>query len=124
MPVTSADGAGPVLSHMLERLEEPHPIGDLARRAAMSPRTFARRFVADTGTTPHQWLTEQRVIRAREVLEESDLPVEQVAQACGYQDVGTFRRLFSRLTGERPADYREQHRLRTSRKRWGGQALA
>ena len=46
MPVTSADGAGPVLSHMLERLEEPHPIGDLARRAVMSSRTFARRFVA------------------------------------------------------------------------------
>jgi len=65
-----------------------------------------------------------RVVHARVLLETTYLPVEQVAQACGYQDVGTFRRLFSRLTGERPADYREQHRLRTSRKRWGGQALA
>lgn len=50
--------------------------------------------------------------------------VEQVAHACGYQDVGTFRRIFTRATGQRPADYRAQHRLRTSRRRWGGQAQA
>ena len=49
----------------------------------MSARTFARRFVAETGTTPHQWVTDQRVLRARQLLEESDLPVEAVARAPG-----------------------------------------
>ena len=49
---------------MLEHLDDPVTVDDLARRAAMSPRTFARRFVAETGTTPHQWITDQRVLRA------------------------------------------------------------
>ena len=110
MPVTSADGAGPALSHMLERLEEPHPIGDLARRAAMSPRTFARRFVAETGTTPHQWLTEQRVIRAREVLEESDLPVEQVATRPGFGNAALLLHHCQACTGISLTAYRSQHR--------------
>lgn len=87
-----------------------------ARCCVTSPRPTARAHWI--------YLHALRVVHARVLLETTYLPVEQVAQACGYQDVGTFRRLFSRLTGERPADYREQHRLRTSRKRWGGQALA
>ena len=110
MPVTSADGAGPVLSHMLERLEEPHPIGDLARRAVMSSRTFARRFVAETGTTPHQWLTEQRVIRAPELLEESDLPVGQVATRSGFGSAALLRHHFQACTGISATAYRSQHR--------------
>ena len=107
-----------------EHLAEPYSLSATATAAATSPRTLLRHFAATYGKSPLDYLHALRVVHARVLLETTYLPVEQVAQACGYQDVGTFRRLFSRLTGERPADYREQHRLRTSRKRWGGQALA
>ncbi len=109
VPVTTADSVGPVLEHMLAHLEEPHPVEDLARRAAMSPRTFARRFVAETGTTPHQWLTEQRVIRARELLEESDLPIEAVATRSGFGSAALLRHHFHATTGVSPTAYRSQH---------------
>ena len=58
--------------------------------------------------------------RARVLLETTYVSVEQVAQMCGYQDAGTFRRIFQRQTKELPAAYRERYRLRTSRKRWAG----
>ena len=74
VPTTTAESLGPVLAWMLEHLDEAFTVDDLARRSAMSPRTFARRFVAETGTTPHQWVTDQRVLRARQLLEETDLP--------------------------------------------------
>ena len=79
VPTTTAESLGPVLEWMLDHLDEAYTVDDLARRATMSPRTFARRFVAETGTTPHQWVTDQRVLRARRLLEDTDLPVEAVA---------------------------------------------
>ena len=88
VPVTEADSLGPVLQWMLEHLDQPHTVEQLARRAAMSGRTFARRFVAETGTTPHQWITDQRVLRARELLEETDLSIEQVARDVGLRQRG------------------------------------
>lgn len=105
-------------------LAEPYSLQATAEAAATSPRTLLRHFAATYGQSPLDHLHGLRVARARVLLETTYLPVEQVAQACGYQDVGTFRRIFTRATDERPADYREQHRLRTSRKRWGGQAPA
>jgi transcriptional regulator GlxA family with amidase domain len=60
------------------------------------------------------------VAQARVLLETTYDSVDRVAHACGYQDVGTFRRIFQRATGELPAAYRERYRLRTSRKRWRG----
>lgn len=63
-----------------------------------------------------------RVARARILLETTYSSVEQVAHMCGYQDLGTFRRIFVAATGELPATYREHNRLRTSRKRWRGTA--
>ena len=74
VPTTTAESLGPVLTWMLEHLDEAFTVDDLARRSAMSSRTFARRFVAETGTTPHQWVTDQRVLRARRLLEDTDLP--------------------------------------------------
>ena len=61
---------------MQGHLDEPVTVDDLAARSAMSPRTFARRFLATTGTTPHQWLQRQRVQLAQRLLEVSDLPIE------------------------------------------------
>ena len=61
---------------------------------------------------------QQRMTRAKVLLETTYLSIEQVAQACGYTDTGSFRRVFQKITGGLPALYREQYRLRTSRRRW------
>ena len=81
VPEIDCESMQPVLSHITDNLDAPHTVPDLARLAMMSERTFARRFVAETGTTPHKWIVQQRVLRARELLESTDLPVESVAIA-------------------------------------------
>jgi transcriptional regulator GlxA family with amidase domain len=101
-------------------MAEPYSLPALARAAATSPRTLLRHFAAAHGQSPLAWLQGLRMARARVLLETTYLPVEQVAHSCGYQDAGTFRRLFVKATGELPAAYREHYRLRTSRRRWRG----
>jgi transcriptional regulator GlxA family with amidase domain len=90
---------------MLAHLHEPLTVEDLAARAYMSPRTFARQFAARTGTTPRQWLIRARIGRARELLEQSDRSVEQVASACGLTPL-VLRRHFARQLGTTPQAYR------------------
>ena len=90
---------------MLAHLHESLTVEDLAARAYMSPRTFARQFAARTGTTPRQWLIRARVGRARELLEQSDRSVEQVASACGLSPL-VLRRHFARQLGTTPQAYR------------------
>ena len=111
VPTTTAESLGPVLAWMLEHLDEAFTVDDLARRSAMSSRTFARRFVAETGTTPHQWLTDQRVLRARQLLEDTDLPVEAVARDAGFGSAALLRHHFTRCTGITPTAFRTQRRL-------------
>jgi AraC family transcriptional regulator, transcriptional activator FtrA len=111
VPTTTAESLGPVLEWMLDHLDEAFTVDDLARRAAMSPRTFARRFVAETGTTPHQWVTDQRVLRARRLLEDTDLPVEAVARDAGFGSAALLRHHFTRCTGITPTAFRTQRRL-------------
>ncbi len=111
VPTTTAESLGPVLEWMLDHLDEAFTVDDLARRSAMSPRTFARRFVAETGTTPHQWVTDQRVLRARQLLEETDLPVEAVARDAGFGSAALLRHHFTRCTGITPTAFRSQRRL-------------
>ena len=110
VPVTEADSLGPVLQWMLEHLDQPHTVEQLARRAAMSGRTFARRFVAETGTTPHQWITDQRVLRARELLEETDLSIDQIARDVGFGSAALLRHHFAQCTGLTPTVFRTRHR--------------
>lgn len=110
VPTTEAESLGPVLAHVLDRLDAQHTVADLARLASMSERTFARRFVAETGTTPHQWITEQRVLRARELLEETDLPVEEVARDAGFGTAALLRHHFTKSTGVSPTAFRSQYR--------------
>ena len=74
-----ADTLTGTLAWMLANLDQEFAVEDLARRAHLSPRTFARRFRAETGTTPHHWLTGQRVLAAQRLLEETEQPVEAVA---------------------------------------------
>ena len=80
----SADGGlASTRAWALERLGEPLTVEDIARHAHMSDRTFARRFLAETGHSPKRWLNAQRIEHARRLLETTDLPVEQVAPRSG-----------------------------------------
>jgi transcriptional regulator GlxA family with amidase domain len=111
VPTADAESLGPVLTWLLDHLDEPHSVASLAQRAAMSERTFARRFAAETGTTPHQWLTDQRVLRAKELLEGTALSVDQVAERTGFGTPALLRHHFTRCTGITPTAFRRQHRV-------------
>ena len=100
-----------VCDWMVSHLDEELSVDALARRALMSPRTFARRFRAATGTTPHQLLLRQRVLHAQRLLETTDQPVELVAQACGFGSAAVLRQHFSRVVGTSPLAYRRTFRV-------------
>ena len=89
-----------------EHLDEPITIEDLAARSALSPRTFARRFAASTGTTPFQWLLRQRIQLAQRLLETTDLPIDWVAQKSGFSTAANLRKHFSRAVHTSPHAYR------------------
>jgi transcriptional regulator GlxA family with amidase domain len=89
-----------------ERLEEPLDVAAMSRHAGVSPRTFARRFRAETGTTPLQWLLAQRVLEARRLLEATDLPVEEIAWRVGFGTAASLRDHFRRATATTPTAYR------------------
>ena len=99
-----------VLAWAQAHLDEALAVGDLARRANMSARTFARRFVAVTGTTPHQWLTAQRVELAQQLLEETEQGVELVAQQTGFGTAAMLRHHFTHHRGTSPQLYRRTFR--------------
>jgi transcriptional regulator GlxA family with amidase domain len=100
------DGLATTLSWALSNLDQPITVEQMAARANQSPRTFARRFRAVTGTTPLRWLLSQRVAAAQRLLETSDLPVEVVAQRCGFGAAATLRLHFGRTVGISPLAYR------------------
>jgi transcriptional regulator GlxA family with amidase domain len=91
----------------VRHLREPLTVGELARQVHMSPRTFARWFAARTGTTPHQWLTSQRLAKAQERLERTDHGIEQIAADCGLAPM-MLRRHFARRWGITPQAYRHR----------------
>lgn len=90
----------------LHRLGEPLTLESLARHAAVSPRTFSRRFVDDTGYTPMQWIMRARIDLARELLERSERGVEQIAADVGLGTGANLRLHFQRILGTTPSDYR------------------
>lgn len=108
VPEYTADSLAPLLGWVMERLGEPHSASSLAKQAMMSDRTFARRFAAETGTTAHKWLTSQRVLAARALLEDSDLGIEQIAGRVGFTSAVVLREHFRRTLGVSPQDYRRQ----------------
>ncbi|GAA0817638.1 helix-turn-helix domain-containing protein [Spirilliplanes yamanashiensis] len=95
-----------VIGWARENLHLPLSVEQLAARALMSPRSFARHFKAATGATPHAWLLGQRVHRAEELLETHDLSVEEVARMAGFGTSAALREQFVRRRGVPPRDYR------------------
>jgi transcriptional regulator GlxA family with amidase domain len=89
-----------------ERLDQPLDVAAMSGHAGVSPRTFARRFREETGTTPLQWLLSQRVLEARRLLEGSDQPVETIAWRCGFGTAASLRDHFRRATATTPTAYR------------------
>ena len=108
IPVRCSEGFAPQLDWVLSNLDKPHTVGTLAARANMSARTFARRFVEETGRTPMQWVTDQRVLFARRLLEETDLDVDRVADKAGFGTATLLRHHFRRVVGVTPSDYRRR----------------
>jgi transcriptional regulator GlxA family with amidase domain len=107
------EGLAPALDWARGRLDRPITVTDLARRAGLSTRQLARRMHAELGCGPLDWLHQQRITRARELLERSDASVEQVATGCGLGTAATLRRHFRRSLGVSPTAYRATFRLDT-----------
>ncbi|MFC0003453.1 helix-turn-helix domain-containing protein [Micromonospora siamensis] len=99
-----------LLPWVLERLDRPLTVEDLARRASMSSRNLARHFQAVTGTTPLRWLSTQRIRRAQELLENTGDSIDAVARATGMGTATTLRRHFHRTVGVPPDAYRRTFR--------------
>ncbi|MGY1811685.1 helix-turn-helix domain-containing protein [Blastococcus sp. SYSU D00820] len=104
------DLLGVVLEWAQGHLAEEITVEQLARRALMSPRSFARRFKAATGTTPHAWLLGQRLAAAEALLEDTDAPVEEIARLVGFGTAAGLREQFTRRRGVSPRAYRQTFR--------------
>ena len=106
VPDCDAESLGPLLTWITENLAEDLGVETLARRSHMSPRTFARRFRDETGTTPHAWVTRQRLQAAEELLEQTDHGVDWIAAEVGFGNAAALRHHFSRARGVSPQQYR------------------
>jgi len=102
----TAHPLAPVLDWAGANLNGDLSIAKLAARAAMSQRTFARRFREETGTTPHQWVLRQRIALAEQLLETGGISMEQVAQRSGFGSAAMLRHHFGRRRRTTPVAYR------------------
>ncbi|MFG1809408.1 helix-turn-helix domain-containing protein [Streptomyces sp. NPDC049040] len=110
LPRATSDTVTGLLSWMERHLDREVTVDELAARAHMSPRTFARRFQQETGTTPYRWLLGQRVQLARELLEGTDATVDAVAVRAGFGNAATLRHHFGQWVGTTPHAYRRTFR--------------
>jgi transcriptional regulator GlxA family with amidase domain len=114
LPPARAPQGAEELSHVLQwardHLHEPVLVAALAKRAHVAPRTFARRFREATGTTPHQWLLQERLLLAEQLLETTDLTVAAVARRSGLGSPDTLRHHFAARRGVPPLAHRQAFR--------------
>lgn len=105
---------GPALHGLMQwlqqNLQQPLTLESIARQGAMSVRTLTRRFHAETGTSPLQWLQTARIRTAQQLLEATSLSIERVATEAGFGSVTTFRERFARVVGTSPQRYRRAFR--------------
>lgn len=106
LPVAAGHSLAPVTDWMIENLREDLSVEQLAARAHMSPRTFARRFKADHGATPAAWLARQRLIHAQRLLERTDFGLDRIAEESGFGSAAVLRQNFARTLGMTPTAYR------------------
>ncbi len=106
LPVAASLSLAPVTDWMLDNLREELTVDQLAAKAHMSPRTFARRFKADFGATPAAWLARQRIIHAQRLLETTDLGLDRIADESGFGSAAVLRQNFARILGLTPTAYR------------------
>ena len=104
-PLTSA--LAPIMAWMLDRLSEPLTLQSVAAEAHMSSRTLARRFRAETGDSVQNWIARRRVEQARELLEDSDMTISQIAYTVGFGSTESLRRHFNLTTGTSARQYRQ-----------------
>lgn len=103
----SGDGSlAAVAQWCLTNLDQRLTVDDLADRASMSARTFARRFRSQFGTSPHRWILHQRVQEAQRLLEATEFSIERIAILCGFGSAATLRHHFGRVVGTSPSAYR------------------
>jgi transcriptional regulator GlxA family with amidase domain len=106
-PTVAGEGSlEPVTRWMQEHLDEPLSLASIAAHASMSTRTLSRQFRAQTGSTPLQWLIRLRINRARELLETTDLTIDQIATACGFGSPLLLRQHFTKALATTPTAYR------------------
>jgi transcriptional regulator GlxA family with amidase domain len=98
-----------VQRYVLEHVAEDLSVQELAARAHMSPRNFARAFAAETGITPGRYVERVRLEAARRSLEDTSQPIATVATACGFGTSETMRRTFLRALSVAPAEYRRRY---------------
>ncbi|MFT4127881.1 MAG: helix-turn-helix domain-containing protein [Gordonia sp. (in: high G+C Gram-positive bacteria)] len=108
IPTCTDEGFGALLEWMVDNLDRDIAVDELAARMHMSGRTFARRFVDEVGVPPRRWLTEQRILAAKNLLEQTDLPIEEVARLVGYSSATLLRHHFAASVGVSPARYRRR----------------
>ncbi|HEX3589283.1 MAG TPA: helix-turn-helix domain-containing protein [Pseudonocardiaceae bacterium] len=108
-PPASAS-TGPARTWALRHLDRPITVAELADRSAMSVRTFTRRFRDEVGTSPAHWLIGQRLDRARQLLEDTDLPVDRVARESGFGTAISLRQHLDAALGVTPSSYRATFR--------------
>ncbi|AJE85968.1 MULTISPECIES: GlxA family transcriptional regulator [Streptomyces] len=117
VPETSGATTGPTRQWILDHLGEPLALPDLAQHGRMSVRTFTRRFRDETGVSPAQWILQQRIARARQLLETTCLPIEQVATEAGFGSGTTLRQRLRAALGVTPGAYRRTFRHRPAEPR-------
>ncbi|MEW5355052.1 GlxA family transcriptional regulator [Streptomyces sp. 16-176A] len=110
LPKSPCDTVGEVLVWMEQHLDQEVTVEQLAARALMSPRTFARRFQQETGTTPYRWILRQRVLLAQRLLEGTDETMDAIADRTGFGTAAALRHQFVRALGTTPNAYRRAFR--------------